>query len=293
MLVLVLDLGRSGRGRADWRGSAREAPASSCQRPWRLPLVPEIDDVELVVGLALQQPAAVARAQHLIESFLAVAAGQQQEEAEELGRRGRHVGVVPCTCRCRSRRPRASGSSATARSSATLMFLPSRAAASFSFLQDAPLDPRGIGATEVEPGLGVVGRSRRSRLRRHGSRDRRRSRTRRRAPRLSGIEQDPPPERGGGEHVARFGRRRSARATQLRVDLVEARFEDEVVGAGEAVDAADLARGRAPTRGGCHSCTTRQAAAPGGVPHVTLVRSCCFSAWRSSASAISRSRSAG
>ena len=42
------------------------------------------------------------------------------------------------------------------------------------------------------------------------------------------------------EHVAGFGGRRAAGAAQLRVDLVEPRFEDDVVRADEAVDAADL-----------------------------------------------------
>ncbi len=105
-----------------------------------------------------------------------------------------------------------------------------------------------------------------------------------------GIEQDAPPEGGGGENLAGFGRCRSARATELRLDLVEACFEDEVVGAGEGLDTPDVARGRGH-RGGCHA--ENQAAAPGGVPHVTLVRSCCFSECRSSASAIRRSRSSG
>ena len=54
-----------------------------------------------------------------------------------------------------------------------------------------------------------------------------------------GVEKDSPPERRGTEHVAGLWRRRPACATQLGFRLIEARFEDEVVGAGQTIDAAN------------------------------------------------------
>ena len=57
--------------------------------------VPEINDLQLVVRFPLQQPAARPRAQHLREPFGLVAAGKHQEEAQDLRRRRRDVGVVP------------------------------------------------------------------------------------------------------------------------------------------------------------------------------------------------------
>ena len=138
-------------------GVALVEPLSSAQRPWRLPLVPQVDDVKLVVGLALQQPPAVARAQHLLEPFLPVAAraaaGRSGETLPPPAPRRRRYLYMPMPKYASSR----FGSSATARSSATLMFLPSRAAASFSSLRTRHCTRARVGAAEVEPGLGVSG----------------------------------------------------------------------------------------------------------------------------------------
>ena len=96
----------------------------------------------------------------------------------------------------------------------------------------------------------------------------------------------------------------AARALQLGVDLVEAGVEDVVVDADERVDAASAAvadadRGAsAPSTQRWHAASTEhqrraRSTEHRGTAHVTLVRSCCFSACRSRASAISRSSRAG
>ncbi len=136
------------------------------------------------------------------------------------------------------------------------------------------------------------------------------------------IEEDSPPQRGRGQHVARFRRRRTARAPQFCVDLIEPRVEDEIVGARHGLFAADERQsigrrsgaatpgGRTGTtlggfgpietmtghedrcRDGYHAGRGQQPRASRGADHVTLVRNCCFSVCRSSASAINRSSSA-
>ena len=97
------------------------------------------------------------------------------------------------------------------------------------------------------------------------------------------------------EDVAGFFRRRTARALQLRLHAIEPRVEDVVVDARERVDAAQVARGgwrgrREERQHADERCDDRRRAAS---RHVRLVRSCCFSACRSSARLTSRSRSAG
>ena len=126
-----------------------------------------------------------------------------------------------------------------ARSSACLMRLPSRAAATRSLAQHPPLHPRGVGAAKIEPRLGIVGRPLASMPRScaMASIDRRAELVVQVA--VERIEQDAPPQSGGGEHVARLGRRRTAGAPELGVDLIEARVED-----------GDRRRGRAPPRRG-------------------------------------------
>ena len=95
----------------------------------RLLLVPEVDPVQLVQRFAGDQLSARLGGLHVAQAGDLVAAGQQQQEAEKLGGRRRDVRVVPCRGRCRTARPRASASRASARSSASLIRLPSRAAA--------------------------------------------------------------------------------------------------------------------------------------------------------------------
>ena len=154
------------------------------ERPRRLPLVPEIDDVQLVVGLALQQRPRL-RARASLAGLPAIAAGQQQEEAQELCRRRRDVGVVLVQAEAElgvlelaDRAP--------ARVRALLDALAVARRGELLVPQHAPLHARAVGAAQVEPRLRVVGRSRPSRPRRRGSPRRPRSRTRRRARVLSG-----------------------------------------------------------------------------------------------------------
>ena len=105
--------------------------AQQIERPRGLALVPQVDQVELIVRLALEQAAAVPRAQHLREPFRLVPARQHEEEAQNLGRRRRDVRVVLVEPDAEVRILEA-GRSSIARSSACLMRLPSRAAATRS-----------------------------------------------------------------------------------------------------------------------------------------------------------------
>ena len=262
-------------------------------RARRLVLVPEIDDRELVVRLALQQPAPRPGAQHLLEPDLAVAARQQQQEAEHPRRRRRDVGVVlvhphpevgvverrieldrfaraPAGSACRRARRRASRRAARATGRGPRRRRPCRT--TLRHLSGARSAHASVDAIARSTSVRELGIERAA----------------------VGIELDAPPERGRGEHVAGLARRRAAGFAQLGLDLVEAGFEDEVVGADEAVDAAQLARRRrAPTTPVIivmHSAASDRA---GDELHVTLVRSCCLAAWRSSASAISRSSRTG
>ena len=193
------------------------------------------------------------------------------------------------------------------------MRLPSRAAATRSSRSTRHCTRAAYAPPEVEPRLGVVGRALGPVL---GRADRAidggAELVVQRA--VEGIEQDAPPQRRRGEHVAGLGRRRAAGAAQLGVDLVEACVEDEVVGSRERVFAADEGRpigrrggagGPGPRADGRGAEGRREGAArvtvvataiaqaaassqraPRPGDHVTLVRSCCFSACRSSASAI-------
>ncbi len=68
--------------------------AQQRQRVLWLLLVPEIDQMELVVGLVSQDLSAVAGAQHLVHPGGPVTARQREEEAENLGRGRRDSGVV-------------------------------------------------------------------------------------------------------------------------------------------------------------------------------------------------------
>ncbi len=62
--------------------------------PPRLLLVPEIHDLQLVVGFAAQQLAGGARPQHLLKTLLAIPAGQEEEPAQHPRRPWRHRRVV-------------------------------------------------------------------------------------------------------------------------------------------------------------------------------------------------------
>ena len=68
--------------------------AQELQGALRLLLVPQINQVQLIVGLALQELSLAARAQHLSHAFEAVTAGQEQHPAQHAERGGRDVGVV-------------------------------------------------------------------------------------------------------------------------------------------------------------------------------------------------------
>ena len=190
--------------------------------------------MQLVVGLALQQPAAVARAQHLLaappcDRRRAAAAGSAGSWPPPARRRR-----STCTGRCRSTRPRASGSSSSARSSASLMRLPSRAAASFSSRSTRHCTRARVGAAEVEPGLGVVWRSRSvhaSVLAIAASTAVENSSSSARLSGSSWIRHQSAVASSTSQASGGAGRHGAA---QLGVDLVESRVEDDVVGAARA-----------------------------------------------------------
>ena len=185
--------------------------------------------------------------------------------------------------------------------------------------QHPPLHARTVGAAEVEPGLGILRRPPGPLLRR-ADRPFDRGSERGIEPPVLGVELDLPPQRRRLENVARFGRRRPAGAAELRVDLVEARIENELVGANERVFPAQrvarrqrrnraayrflLEGNRASRAGGLRVRVGEHRAAAEGdhhsdgrhstrQRHVRLVRSCCLAAWRSSARLIRRSSSVG
>ena len=68
--------------------------AEELERPAGLVLVPEIDDLKLVVRLSLEKPAVVPGPEHLLQAFVAVAPGQQQQKPKDLRGCRRDVGVV-------------------------------------------------------------------------------------------------------------------------------------------------------------------------------------------------------
>ena len=270
------------------------------------PLVPEIDDLELIGRLPLEQAAAGAGALDPGESFGLVAAGQHQQEAQHFGAAGGDVGVVLveavaeiCVVEVGVERDgaieRLLDAFAVARGTELLV------------AQHAPLHARRVGRPDVEMRLGAGRFARDPGLGRgDGVLDRRGEGGIERL--AARIEEDAPPDGGGGEHVAGFargrpggGRGRAAGARQIGVGFVEAGIEDVVVDAGEGVHAAQLggggrrgARGRVDgpdERGG--ERRKRRRTPPARRGHVRLVRSCCFSACRSRASAISRSRRLG
>jgi hypothetical protein len=264
-----------------------------------LPLVPQIDDVQLEIGLALEQAAAAPRPQHLAQPLLAVAAGEQQQEAQEPRRRRRYVGVVLVHAEAEVGvvQARLEGDGSLHRFFDLLAV--TRRGELFA-AQHPPLHARAEGPAQVEPGFRVLRRPLRPRFRgADRALDRGTERVVQRP--VLRVELDPPPQRRRFEHVAGFRRRRAAGATQLRVDLIESCFEDELVGAYEAVFAAkgvarrqrrDRAAGRLRDRGSgwrralgrrvgeCGDATERD---QGGEPrhparsaHVRLVRSCCL-----------------
>ena len=215
----------------------------------RLPLVPEVDHVQLIVGLALQQAPAIACAQHLIEAFLAVAPRKEHQEAQELGRRRRDVGIVlvQADTEIRILERRVELDRTLERDLDRFAVARSR---QFFIAQDAPLDACCVGATVVEPRLGILGRAVGPGL---GARDRAINRGGKLVVQLAalGVEQNLPPQGRGAKDVARFGRRGTTGTPKLSVDLVEACLQNEIVGTGEAIDAANLmGRRRNGLRGG-------------------------------------------
>ena len=125
--------------------------------------------MQLVVGLAAEQRAVIAGRDHVAQTLRPVAAGQQQEEAEELGHGRRDVRVVLVEPDAEARvlelrierervLERLLDPLAVARRGEPLD------------AQHAPLHARAVGAAEVEPGLGAAGLAHRPRLGRRDGR---------------------------------------------------------------------------------------------------------------------------
>ena len=221
--------------------------------------------MELVVGLALEQAAAVAGAQHLGEPFLpccrpAAAAGSAAPWPRSarcprryLVQADAEVGVLEPGRQLDGALERLLDPLAVARRGDAFL------------AQHSPLHPRRIRASQIEPRLGIIGRPLGPALgRADGPIDGGAELVVQRA--VERIGEDAPPQRGGREDVAGFGRRRAAGAAELGVDKVEAGVEDEVVGAGE----------RRPRRGGGRTIGRRRRrrapAAAGRRPRSPLFR---------------------
>ena len=105
---------------------------------------------------------------------------------------------------------------------------------------------------------------------------------------IVGIQQQPPVVAHGADDVARGLRRGRACGFQLPLGFVEARLEDQVVGLTSASGDVSPA---APAAGAAQQ--TSAGGEPAAALHGRLVRICCFSVWRSRASAMRRSRRSG
>ena len=216
--------------------------AQKIERAFGLVLVPEIDDVKLVVRLTLEQPPLGAGPEHLRESFTTVAAGQQEEKPEDFRRRRRDVGIVAIHAN-----PEVGvvepGIERQGAFECILNPLPVARSRQPLFTQHAPLDARGIRSAEVEPRFGIIRRANRPGFgRADGAFDGGRELVVERA--AVGVELDAPPERRGVEHVTGLDWSRPARAPEFGLELAESRIEDEVVRADEPSFAADDRSGR-------------------------------------------------
>ena len=195
-------------------------------------LVPQIDEVKLVVGFASHDLATSSCAEHFLQPLAAVASGEEQQPSQELGGRGRHIGVVvvQTDAEVGVLHRRVEGD----RPLQGVLGPPSvkRGAQPFA-AQDAPLRPRAVGASQVKAGFRSLRVALDPRLgRRNGRFD-----TRREvgvARRVERIELDPPPEYHSLQHQAGLpGRRPGGWATGLRQQsehLLEPGVKDGVVG---------------------------------------------------------------
>ncbi|OFW38907.1 MAG: hypothetical protein A3F70_02020 [Acidobacteria bacterium RIFCSPLOWO2_12_FULL_67_14] len=280
------------------------------ERPRGLLLVPDIDEMELVVGFAPQQLSGLARSEHLLEPAGAVATREQQEPAQHLEHAGADIRVVAVQAQ-----PEVGiGQPGVERDGAFERLPDAPAVASGGQVMAAkhlPLDPGRVRAAEVEPGLGALRFTPGPRARR-GNRGLDLRPERGVAGGVVRVDPNAPPDRHRIQYLAGFGRSRRTRRGPQRRHLVEARVKDGVVDACELRCAGEAAHGRIrflswkwKYRNDRHE-NHRGTEAPGrnakcarclGVSvvssHVMLVRSCCFSACRSRASAMRRSRSAG
>ncbi len=182
-----------------------------------------------------------------------------------------------------------SGSSARARSSASLIRLPSRAAARRSVRSTrhctrSPYDAPRKNQASARRGSRCVHASMASMTEVIRAWNSRVERT------VHGVELDPPPEGGGAQQVARLPWGRAARARQRRLHGVEPGVEHRVVGASEEVGVGQGVGGRGPARGDRRGRDQDNEDAAG---HGAVVRDPCFPACRSMASCTRRSSSAG
>jgi hypothetical protein len=254
------------------------------QRAVRGVLVPEVDDLKLIIGLAPHQRAFVARPDHLLQAFDAVASRQEQQPPEYLRGRGRHVRVVVVEADPEPRVVQV-GVEDERLFQRVLDSLAVACGGQALAPQHAPLHPRAVGAPEIEPGFGALRLTGGPGLRaRHGVVDALLEFLIERE--VERVQLNLPPERHGIEHATHLTRRRRTRLFELRRNVFELGVEDGVVYPRELRRFGEPAqRLRSGQLGQRHGECARQR----DQPHVTLVRSCCFSAWRSSASETSRS----
>ena len=275
---------------------ARPQAFEQPQRPGGVVLVPEIDLVELVVRLPADERPARARPLHLCESLGAVAPGQQQQPAKQSEDRGCNAGVVMIEAHAEVRvLKRLVETEGAVQSILGALAVPRRRQLVAS--QDAPLSPVRVCRAEIEPGFGPFGFTggplfgRRDSVG-HACDERLVERP------VVGVHLDLPPEGHSAEEVAGGSRARWARLAQFATCPVELRVEDRIVDPGESPDVGESRSWNSSAdQGRCGENHDRPGDSPGHrIEHrgqVRVVRSRCFSACRSRASAISRSISAG
>ncbi len=253
------------------------------RRRWLL-LVPQIDQMKLIVGFAAQQQPLAAGLLHLLEAARAIAPRQEHQHAQDARRTRRDRGVVVIQAqsevRVAQRRIERDGNLqgivnafAVARGREILAAVTSEQHA------------RPIGAAEIEPCFRALRLARDPAFSRADGRvDAREQRGI--ATRILWVQLKPPVIVDGSDHVAGGLWRGRARRFQLPLDVFEAGLENEVVRLNERLWRGEPCRGSGSRR-------QSQQERGGRDSHGRLVRISCFSVWRSRASAIRRSSSSG
>ena len=216
-------------------GYSRAQRAQQLERALRLILVPQIDPVQLVVGLAAQQDAARVHGFHVAEAFLAIAARQQEQKPEEPGDRRCDRRVVLIEPDAESRVAQA-GVERQRTFERLLDALAVAGRGEMLLALHPPRDPGPIRGTEIEPRFGGSGLAFRPAL---GRRDRGGHALLKVVVQAGvvGVDQDPPPRRRGVQHLAGLTRCGRAGAGQGFLGAIESRVQDLRVDRRQAIAA--------------------------------------------------------